>query len=298
MDQNLINETIALIEKGNLDAAKEKLQNAGPTAKKDAEANYYLGLIAFQKDQYDEAIEYISKAIDIEPDDSRFHELLGQAYGLKAQRSGMVKGSLLMPKIKKSFLRALELNPDSLLAREGLFMFYLFVPGVAGGDEKQALKIAAEIQEINAARGYLANAIYNTKQNHMEEATELFEKAVDAGQDDAEVQMRAGQFFLSRKHPKAMEAFDTYIRLKPADPAGYNSKGKYHQLIEENDKAIAMFDQALEKNNNYLLSRFNRAEVYALQDKKDAAKSDYQFIIDQGKKNPLTAKAKEALGAL
>lgn len=297
MDQNKIKEIVALIESGNPDAAREKLQNAGAAADKDAEVNYYLGMIAFQKDEYDEAIEYISKAIEIKPDDSRFHELLGQAYGLKAQRSGMVKGSLLMPKIKKSFLRALELNPDSLLAREGLFMFYLFVPGVAGGDEKQALKIAAEIQEIKQARGHLANAIYKTKQNQVEEATELFEKAVRAGGDDAEVQMRAGQFFLSQKHPKAIEAFDAYIRLKPSDPAGYNSKGKYYQMTKEYDKAIAMFDQALEKNNNHLLSRFNRAEVYTLQDKKDAARADYQFIIDRDK-NPLTAKAKEALRAL
>ena len=225
--------------------------------------------------------------------------MLGQALGFKAQHAGMMKGAMLLPKVKKTFEKALDLNPDSLVAREGLYMFYLFVPGMAGGDEAKAKELAGEIKKLNPARGHLADALYYSKLKNLVDAGQAFEKAAEAGKDDPEIQHKAGQFFLeTRQAEKAGKLFARFLELQPDNPAAYASQGDYLAAIGKNEEAVKLYEQALEKNKDFFPARFKRAQVWQKIGETAKAKEDYQFIVKNYSKSPLVARAKQALANL
>ena len=299
MTANKLNEAIRLFDKGLYSEAEEKIRSILKEDNKNYEAFYYLGYIHFKRDEYDEAVDILDKAIKINDGDARVYEVLGQALGFKAQHAGMVKGAMLLPKVKKTFEKALAINPDSLIAREGLYMFYLFVPGVAGGDEAKAKKFAEEIKKINPARGHLAEALYFSKLKKQEEAEQSFEKAAQNGKDDPEIQHKAGQFFLGiKKFDKAKERFDRFLELQLDNPAAYAAKGDYLAAVGEQDSALEMYNQALAKNKDFFPARFKRAQVWQKKGESEKAKEEYRFIIKNYSKSPLAAQAKKALASL
>ena len=288
-----------LIEQGNLPGALEILTPLNEQDKKNAEVNYLLGVVAIKQDRHDDALSFLTQAEKQNPDDARVHEAFGEAYGLKAQNAGMLKGAMLMPKIKKSFERALELNPNSLRAHEGLFMFYLFVPGPAGGSEKKAVQIAAEIASINEAHGHLAEALIKAKGGAKEEATAEFEKALQKAPEDNEVQMKAGRFMLqNEKFDLAEKAFSVVVSNSPFDPAGYEALGQLYLNKKNPEKALDNFNKALEKNPAFYPAKFSRAKAYMDLGKSDEARSDFEEIINQHSKSPFAAKAKGLLAKL
>ncbi len=288
-----------MIEQGNLPGALEILTPMYEQDKKNAEVNYLLGLVALKQDRHDDALNFLTQAEKQNPDDARVYEAFGEAYGVKAQNAGMLKGAMLMPKIKKSFERALELNPDSLRAHEGLFMFYLFVPGPAGGSEKKAVQIAAEIASLNEAHGHLAEALLKAKSGAKEAATAEFEKALQKAPADSEVQMKAGRFMLqNEKYDLAEKAFSAVISHNAFDPVGYEALGQLYLAQQNPGKALESLNKALEKNPAFYPAKFSRAKAYMDLGKSDEARSDLEEIIKQHPKSPFAAKAKGMLAKL
>ncbi|HGY54649.1 MAG TPA: tetratricopeptide repeat protein [Caldithrix abyssi] len=299
MDKALFDDAVELFEKGLLTEAEQKFRAILDDNKKNYEALYYLGYIHFKRDEYDEAIDYLNKAVKVNETDARAYEVLGQALGFKARQSGAVKGAMLLPKVKKTFEKALALNGDSLIAREGLYILYLFAPSVAGGDETKAKQLVDEIKNLNTARGHLAEAIYYSKLNKIDEAGRAFEQAAEVGKDDPEIQQKAGMYFLeSNNTEKAGKLFERFMELQPDNPAAYASKGDYLAAVGQNEEAVKMYDMALEKNKDFFPARFKRAQVFQKMGETSKAKEDYQFIVSNFAKTPFAARAKKALANL
>lgn len=284
-----------LIEKGNFKAALEALMREEKTS----EVNYLLGLIYTRQDSYDLAIKHLENAQKQNPDDYRIPELLGEAYGLKAQHAGVLKSTMLLPKVKKAFNRALELNPQALRAREGLFMLYLFIPSVAGGDELKARELAAEIATLNPAHGSLALGIIAAKESKTEQAITLFEEAAALEPEDSEIQLKAGRFFLqNNKLDLAQNAFERLVLHKPFDPAGYDALGTVLLGKNQPEKALEHLNIAVEKNENFFPARLNRARVFAALQQTDAARKDAQYVLDVQPRSPLATEARQLLAEL
>lgn len=250
------------LEQGQFQKAQEAFEALLKQDNKNADYLFYLGYIALKQDRFDQAIDFLNKAEKQNASDARIYEALGEAYGFKAQRSGPLKGAMLVPKAKKAFQKALELNEDSIRAREGLFMFYLFLPGVAGGDEAKAEELAAEIAKRDVAHGHMARALIAAKQKNLTQAETEFIEATQAAPQDTEVQLRAGLFFMQNK--------------------------KYEQ-------AIALFSQALKVNPYMYPAKFNRAKAYKHTDKIEQSKADLQDIINEAGDSRFGKQAQELL---
>lgn len=288
-----------LVEQGHLAEAREKFWELYEQDMNNAEVLYYLGLIHFRQDDYDSAIDFLSKSIDINPDDYRAHEILGQAYGLKSEHAGMVKSAMLIPKIKKAFQKALELNPQALGALEGLYMFYLFAPPVAGGDEKKAMEYLEQIEKANPARGHLAGGLFHTRHQNIEKATESFHKALEQGADDADVLLKAGRFFLQHNDLEtAKNAFKKLTELKKEDPAGYDALGEAFMKEGNWQEARSLFETALKKNSSFYPARLHLADALVKLERKEEARTEYQTILKEHKGSSAAARAKEALAHL
>ncbi len=108
-------------------------------------ALFYLGRIAFEKQHYAQAIEWLEKAIHFDENNSDYHLWLGRAYGYEAQRSAALRQPLLAWKVKGHFEKAVELNPDNLDARADLQEYYEKAPMILGGGVEKAQQQAEEI---------------------------------------------------------------------------------------------------------------------------------------------------------
>ncbi len=291
-----LQEAVRLLERGNLSGAEEKFTALYREDPGDAEVNYYLGLIAFRKDQYDKAVDYLNKAIALNGRFARAYEALGQALGLKAQHSGMVKALRLLPKVRQAFEKALELDPQSVGAREGLFMFYLFSPGVAGGNEKKALELLEELSRMNPARAHLARAMAQLKKKAVDEAENEYRQALQLAPEDPDIRMKAAMFFLNKgDFEQALEHIKKYIELVPDSLAGQMLKGNYYQKKEEWENALDLYNQVLERNPDFFPARFERGQVLLKLGREEEAIQDFQAVAGLPEETPLTAQAKEIL---
>jgi tetratricopeptide (TPR) repeat protein len=290
---------ITYYQNGQLNEAQNLLEQLLAEGQKDADIHYYLGCIAFHKDLYDEAITHLEKAIEQDDSKAEYYEMLGEALGLKSQNAGMLKGAMMLGKVKAAFQKALELNPESLSAREGLYMIYLFAPGMAGGDAQKARQMLAEIEERNPARGHIARGMLLMKEKKIGEVEDEFEKAAELGKEDADIQLRVGRFFMERKQfDKARQCLNRYIELKPHDPAGYLALGELFVKLENNDEALKAFNTAVEKGPSNLRARYQRALLFHSLRQDDSAKADLEWIMNQKTKHPFIDKAKKLLKEL
>jgi tetratricopeptide (TPR) repeat protein len=77
-----------------------------------------------------------------------------------------------------------------------LVEFHLRAPGFVGGDKKKAARTAEEILRLNAARGYLAQALVARHLKQFDRSRELYTRAGEAGNDYVALSA-AAYFFLA-----------------------------------------------------------------------------------------------------
>jgi len=288
-----------LIESGQLVEANEKLSSVIKTDPQNSEALYLKALLSFKRDQFADSVAIIQNAIKITDQDYRFYELLGQAMGLKAQMSGALKGAILLPKIKSAFLKAIDLNPKALKAKEGLFVLYLFTPSVAGGDEAKAIEIIEDIKEYNPGHASLLQAMLFGKNKNDKSAEESIDNALKLCPEDTEVIFKAARFYLAQNSlGKALSTIDSYIKLKPYNPLAYDVKADCFYKKNELTSAIECYKKALELNDAFFPARRKMAETMLEAGDKESAKSEFEYILKNHPKTPAEGIAKKALKGL
>ncbi len=291
-----VNELERQIKSGTLDEAMQTLKalDAGEEQKL-----YYTALIAFKRDRYDEAIDLAEKLIKRDDGESRAQALLGQALGLKAQNSGPVKGALLLPRVKKAFSKALELDEANLEALQGLFMYYLFSPAVAGGDEKRALELIEKTMTISEAHAWLMQGIYHSKKDEKDKAMEAFGKAAALCGEEPDILLRSARFFLEQKAAdKARETVEKYMRLLPGTPAGLELQADLNRQEARWDMAAEGYRRVLDINGHYFPARYKLALCLKESGNSAAARQELEKLQKDHPKSPVRARVEALLKEL
>ena len=161
--------------------AFEALATANPA---NANIQFYLGRLALQRDDHEKAITYLEKAVELSPNDSRFHHRLGDAYGRAAQKASFAFRLGPGKKCQVHYEQAVALDSKNLDARQSLMQFYLQAPGFAGGSNEKALGQAQAIKQLDVARGRIAVAGVYAADKKFDLAFAEFEEALTAAPDD------------------------------------------------------------------------------------------------------------------
>ena len=111
----------------------------------DADQLYEQAEVLYAGEQYTQAIELLQQAVSIDPNQSRYHHLLGMAYGRTAQQARWFKALSLAKKTRRSFERAVELDPYNEDAWLDLIEFYNKAPAIVGGGKRKAKKAKAKM---------------------------------------------------------------------------------------------------------------------------------------------------------
>ena len=143
---------------GNYSVAMRTLQSAISQNPLSPEAHYWLARCYYEGRDFDNAIAYAQKAVDLDGKNSVYHQWLARAYGGKADRE---RSFFLAKKVKKELADAVRLNPSNIEARRDLEDFCIDAPWIVGGSKDEAREQVEAIAALDPIEGHLARAKFD-----------------------------------------------------------------------------------------------------------------------------------------
>jgi tetratricopeptide (TPR) repeat protein len=212
----------------------------------DAQQLYELGLEATLHGKAEKAVEYLQKAVALQPNNADYHYRLANAFGQATAGAGMFKAVSLGKKAKAEFERAIQLNPDLIPARLALLEFHVVAPAMLGGSESAALEQAAEIRKRDAIEGHRAFARIHTSAKKPELARKEYAEMLKEQPASARAHYLFGLYLmLTEKNYKAAgDELEAAVKLDPAYMPAYFQIGHLAALAATN---LARGEETLKK---------------------------------------------------
>lgn len=197
-----------------------------------AAARYYLGRLAFDQKNYDDAADFFEEATEANDKVADYFDWLGNTYGTIARDANVLKQGMLAPKMKNAWEKAIVLDPKLIDPRVSLIQFYQEAPGFMGGSVDKAKEMARQIMAIDPARGHL----------------------------------QMGNIYVKEK--KIAEAEKEFIEMVKVNPTFVTGLANFYSGQKQYDKAFALFDEAIQKNPQDMLAIYQIGKTSALSGQK------------------------------
>jgi len=296
ISQENVADALRLIEAKDFDGARKILESLVARNDAGAEAHFRLGLLLVnQYREMDAAEEQLEKAVELADNKAEYHFSLGNLYGIQAQNANVFSKMSYAGKVKREFLRAVELAPDHVGYRSALMSYYLMAPGIAGGSVSKAQEQASAILGLDPFEGHMALAEVAAYEKETEKAEQEYKNAIKAKPSQWRPYHRLGYLYLSMKKPdEAITQFKEYVRVAPADANSYDSLGDGYSARGNTDDALANYLKALTVNSKFPSSLFGAARCYEQKGSKEEALQYYRKFLatDPRGSNVETAKQK------
>lgn len=148
------------------------------------EINFYLGRLALWFDDHAIALSHLEKAAGVVPTDARIQNALGDAYGLMAQKAGLLAKLGWARRCLAAYERAVQLQPKVPAYRWSLVGFYCVAPRIAGGGCEKAFVQASEIGRLDPMGGRIALATLYLAEHQPAAAFAQFDDVLRTNADD------------------------------------------------------------------------------------------------------------------
>ena len=217
LDHGISNREITIaLDAGNYAKASEDLQKVLSQNPKDAQATLRLARCYWDLGDYDQAVDYAERAVNLAPDSAEFHLWLGRAYGLKADKT---RSLLLARKCREEFQTAVRLDPNNLFARRDLMEFYLEAPWFLGGSKDKAWEQVDAIAARDQLEGYLARADYWREVDLPLRAAREYQEVLKMRQQHVEPYFQVADFYESKGNAEQLGAVvHAAAMIRPNDP--------------------------------------------------------------------------------
>ncbi len=218
---------------GQLDMAMERYTQVLRNDPNNADALYYVAVVACQEEQFEQGMALARRALKNGPPQARVHNLLGKALERKGEHLEAVKSFDEAIALDANFAEA-HGNRASILAAAGLVD-----EALAGFERALALDPKAAADWIN--RGALLQEL-----GRHAEALASYDKALALAPGDITTLMnRANALALLGRYDEAHATYDDVIKRQPRLAAAQVYKGLALKQQERLEEALACFDQAL-----------------------------------------------------
>jgi len=174
-------EAFAALQHGRVDQAEKSLRSTLSANPRDAQAHQLLCRVFYTQDRGSDAVRECEAAVAAAPNDSVSIDWLGRAYGLKASHVNPLSAFSLAKKVRSTFERAVQADPNNLDALIDLGQFLVDAPSIAGGDIDRARQLAATMAPHFAAKSHRLLAQIAAKNHDNVTAETEFKAAVNAG---------------------------------------------------------------------------------------------------------------------
>ena len=104
--------------------------------------------LLYHSKQYELALPFYEKAVQLSPMESSYHHMLGKCYGRIAEEGSWLTALRNARKTLKEFKIAVELDDSNIPALRDLEEFYRRAPGFLGGSKVKAKKISKKLSNL------------------------------------------------------------------------------------------------------------------------------------------------------
>ena len=203
----------AALEAGDLDRAEALL---APVLEQDDTGAALLlqGRLLLARNDSKAAYKVLDRAADRRPEDPDAHFWLGMAAGNRAANVSMFSAGRFAGVVRKSFGRALELDPEYGPAYEGLIGFHLQAPGIVGGSKKRAEELARSFAQFAPLEGQLALANVYRQTDRDDDALQALRDLTDSLPDEPRAWFQFGM--LVQAQEDYATAHNAFVRATEA----------------------------------------------------------------------------------
>lgn len=252
--QNDLARAKELFNEKQYDESKVIIQKIIDGNGKQAEPHYWLSKIFYFKNDVDNAEDQAEEAVKLEGDSAEYHYWLGACYGKDAQNASIFRQPFLAKDVKNEFQKAIDINPNHVGAQSGLVQFYLFAPGIMGGDENKAIEHANIVLKLDEIRGRLLFTqiyLYQKKNDQAEKEFSTLDKRIGDDRKYYGFYNMYGYFLLNQgKIDMAIEKFRKQVELAPNDANAHDSLGEGLLKKGALKESLAEYSRALEIDPN------------------------------------------------
>ncbi len=202
----------------------------------EAHEAYLRGLYAFDRsdENHARAIEFLLRAIELDPDYARAHAALASVYGLQAARMGMPES---WPLARASALRALEIDPTLGAAHVTLARQRWNEWDWEGAE--RGFKRALELGPSDAL-GHSLYGNFLVASGRFDEGLDQSERALKLAPTSLSFSLSVGlAYLMSRRYEPAIEQLEGLLRLEPMFPPAHFILCYAYALSGRTDEAIA-----------------------------------------------------------
>ena len=212
-------------ERADYNKAIEILKAAAGKDPGNGEIHLLLTKSYLESEQYDNAVRSGEKAVGIDPKNSAYHRWLGEAYGGKADHASMLSAYSLARKTRKEFETAVELDERNFDAAQDLIEYDCTAPSIVGGGADKAQPLIQKLMSLDAAEGHFGAGVCKAVKKDYVGADGEYAKALASKPKTADRIYGIGDYFLQRgQGEKLLEVAAVGETLAPKDP-----RGKYYR---------------------------------------------------------------------
>ena len=223
----------------NFEIAVDLIQQAVKVDPNQSSCFFSLGLTLKKQGRLEEAINAYYKVLEIEPKNAAAYNNLGNILGLSGQLEEAVD----------TYRKALEINPDDIRTYNNLSVVFQ-----KQGKLAEAIDTYYKILEIDPTDVGVCRSLgmLLTEQGKLEEAIEAYYKVLEIDSTDARIYNNLG--ILLKEQGKFKEAIDAYckaLEIFPGYAEAYNNLGNVLQLQGNFEDAVVVYKKALEINSQF-----------------------------------------------
>lgn len=245
--QSGIDEGVLLFDEGKLSEAKSFFEKHLKSNKKDAEANFYLGRIYFDENEYGKATDWIGKAAKYDSKNSKYFMWLGHSFGRRTQEASKIRQPFLARNSRKNYEKAIEMDPKNVEARESAMEFYLQAPGFLGGGRDKAEAQAKAISELDEVAGFISWGRVYTYYDETDKALDNYLNANELFPNEMTFHYRLFNFYFAEgAFESAAEIAQKQLSLNDTTAVIYLNLGNAQQRYEQYDAAYSNYLKALD----------------------------------------------------
>ncbi len=296
-------------DSGDLEQAKTLFKQAP----KSAEANFYLGRIAFLENDLDAAEDYFEDAVEADPKNVEYNYWFANLNFSQAANASIFSAPGYVSDAKEYHFKALKLDPNYIPSMQSLITFYLNAPAIVGGSTDKAKEMAQRISKLDKERGMSIEIDILRNQEEQQKELQLAKQLAADFSQSAKSLLKAGFSFQNAKQYKtAINYFEQASKIETEDEV-FSVSALYQigrtavfskSFIEKGISALEKYRQVDIKslNNNQLPSsnwaNLRLAMLYSFSGDNNKAKSLVALALKDNQDKNLKKAAKKLLKEL
>jgi len=255
---------------GDIEQAKNLLQQIIALAPEDTAAHANLGLILHTNDDLRQATIAYQKAIDLEPGHFHLHFLFGSA----SKDLGHLDDAVA------AFNKALQLKPDAVEALHELGTIFM--------RQDRTDEAAASLRAILIHDQHNAAALYNLgilsyNLGQFDEAAAWYTQALHENPADADTLFNLALTRCQQNKPaEAVACYEQALAVNPDDPDINFNLGSIYKDLHKLDRAVACLQKVIAKNPEHGAAHSNLGTLYHMQGRTDEAINCYRRASELG----------------